>query len=1268
MSTPKQETGELDKVFYGNSQMAQLMRTYNWSASPLGPVAGWPEFLKVSVRIMLASAYPMFVWWGPEMIMFYNDGYIPVLGVKHPRALAQPGPVMWQEVWDKIGPMMENVLQKGETYFEEKSLFYTQRLHFKEETYFTYSYSPVFLTDGSVGGIFCACYEDTPQVLSERRLSMISRIAGIRTNLSVQESRLAVIDAITSNPNDLPFAILYTVTDGSISLKHYTQSAFSEPLPNDPDVLNGSLFRLTESEVLVPYNIPDKVRRSLNVPTHGMIPDKMVILPVSDAGQNVTRGYFVIGLSAVLPYNKHYRAFLSLLSSQINATVTAIRAFEQERLLSHKLIELDKAKTTFFSNVSHEFRTPLTLILGPLEVLLHKAEGLTADEKQSLLIMQRNTLRLLKQVNTLLRFANVEAGRHNARFVPTDLARATRELAYTFDTVTKQAGLHYTIHCPPLSEPVFVDTEMWEMIVLNLLSNAFKFTLAGSISIELVELERTVELRVSDTGIGIPAHEMPRLFERFHRIEQPYKRTFEGTGIGLALVSELVKLHNGTIEVKSKAGEGSTFIITVAKGTRHLPKDKTEIKNDYKGLASQLTGQYLSEAHTWLPVATQLHNPAEVKAENADEATVLLVEDNPDMVDYVRRLLTANFRVQTASNGSEALELLQHQKPDLILSDVMMPVMDGVTLLNSVRRIPEIATIPFILLSARAGDEDKYAGLHTGADDYLVKPFSSRELITRISASIKNARLRNELKAKELHLLKEAETRKELLETILSSISDGFYHITPTLAFTYVNNKALEVTNKTREAHIGRQVLDVYPHLLNTDLYNKLLTAKHTLQPVTLEHYDVVLAKWFDFRIYPTETGTSLYFADITDYKLEEQARVETEKRFRDMANAAPVLIRMTNPNLESDFFNDKWLEFTGRSLTDELGIGWAKGIHPDDYDTCYYTLKQSLQNQSPHCMEYRLLNRHGHYRWILDNGVPRLTEDGQLLGYISACTDITELKWAESLMNKYNTELEKQVALRTTELQEANHRLKIEIKEKIRKKQELMRSHEQLHSLTSHLQDLRESERKFIAREIHDELGQALTALKIEMLLLYDRLSDSKSKYKSVMLESLESMEKALDESLLSMRKIISQLRPSLSDDLELVYEIQKLAADLEKRVDLPVLVNAHVMQIELPPTIAIEVYRVIQESLTNVIKHAKATAVIIDISKLKEKFRFRVSDNGIGFEEQLLQGEKSFGILGIKERAQRIGAAITITSEKGSGTTVELLVDATHHKMERV
>ncbi|MGY4432207.1 signal transduction histidine kinase [Bradyrhizobium sp. F1.13.1] len=307
------------------------------------------------------------------------------------------------------------------------------------------------------------------------------------------------------------------------------------------------------------------------------------------------------GVSPRLPLDESYRDFFRLVAAHTASAVTAARALEEERERSRKLAELDKAKTIFFSNVSHEFRTPLTLMLAPLEeMLMAPGGGDASPDKQRELarVAHRSALRLQKLVTALLDFSRIEAGRMQARYEPTDLPTLTAELTSNFRSAVEAAGLSFIVDCPPVAEPIFVDRAMWETVVLNLLSNAFKFTFEGEIAVRLRAAADSIELKIEDSGTGISDGDLPRLFERFYRVENARGRSFEGTGIGLALVQELIRLHGGSIAVQSVLGRGSTFTVRVPKGNRHLPAE--QVVNVAVGSAGSRAQAYLSEAMGWL--------------------------------------------------------------------------------------------------------------------------------------------------------------------------------------------------------------------------------------------------------------------------------------------------------------------------------------------------------------------------------------------------------------------------------------------------------------------------------------------------------------------------------------------------------------------------------------------------------------------------------------------------------------------------------------------
>ncbi|HEY9507002.1 MAG TPA: ATP-binding protein, partial [Gemmatimonadales bacterium] len=493
-------------------------------------------------------------------------------------------------------------------------------------------------------------------------------------------------------------------------------------------------------------------------------PSRVVALPLSPSAESGRDGVLVAGLNPYRLFDDDYRGFLQLVAAQIAGAMVNAQAYEAERERAEALAELDQAKTAFFSNVSHEFRTPLTLMLGPLEQVLGRwSPDAAAGERALIQTAHRNGLRLLKLVNTLLDFARIEAGRARASYHPTDLPSLTAELASGFHPAMERAGLRFEVRCPPLAEPVWVDRDMWEKIVLNLVSNAFKFTFDGGITVALRQESRDVVLSVEDTGIGIGGADLPRLFERFHRVEGSRGRTHEGTGIGLALVQELARLHGGTVMVESEIGRGSRFSVRIPLGNAHLPADLLESGSPDSSTATGAEA-YVEEALRWLPSSRGAPGaesdelaavPPSVPSTNGPRPRILVADDNADMREYVSRLLGEQYTVTLAANGQEALRIAREGRVDLVLSDVMMPLLDGFGLLRGLRGHPVTERLPVILLSARAGEESMVEGLEARADDYIVKPFAARELLARVAAALDLARVRAETSA----ALQESEER-----------------------------------------------------------------------------------------------------------------------------------------------------------------------------------------------------------------------------------------------------------------------------------------------------------------------------------------------------------------------------------------------------------------------------------------------------------------------------------------------------------------------------
>jgi PAS domain S-box-containing protein len=621
----------------------------------------------------------------------------------------------------------------------------------------------------------------------------------------------------------------------------------------------------------------------------------------------------VLGVSARLQFDDAYRDFFDLVKTQIASAIANARAYEEERKRAEALAEIDRVKTAFFSNVSHEFRTPLTLMLGPVEEMLDRgAGGLSSEAREQLEVVNRNGLRLLRLVNTLLDFSRIEAGRVQARYQPTDLAAFTGDLASVFRSAIERAGLQLVLDCPPLRGPVYVDREMWEKIVLNLLSNAFKYTFDGEIGVSLRDRADTVELTVWDTGTGIPVEEMPRLFERFHRVRNARGRTHEGSGIGLALVQELVRLHGGVIGATSEVGRGTRFTITVPSGTAHLPADQVAADEPL----AEVTGTampYVEEALRWLPDEEEdgarlgaagtfdlghLAPAAASSSEtNQDRLRVLVADDNADMRQYLTRLLAGRYAVEAVGDGRAALEAARARTPDLVLTDVMMPQLDGFGLLQAMREEPLLRDTPLILLSARAGEESRVEGVQAGADDYLVKPFSARELLARVDAHLKLARLRREAREAIRH-------RGEQFETLLNAAPLGMFLLDANLRFVEVNPVAVPVFGAPAGGLLGRDYGEVLRALVAPPEADALVeTFRRTLasgEPFgererSVFRVDRGVTEHYEWRVDRTTLpngrhGLVCYFQDISDRveaRRERDHLLEAEQNARQEAERA---------------------------------------------------------------------------------------------------------------------------------------------------------------------------------------------------------------------------------------------------------------------------------------------------------------------------------------------------------------------------------------------
>ena len=806
-------------VLSGGGEMGALMRSIDWSRTPVGPVASWPQSLRTALSILLETGFPMYIAWGPEFTQFYNDGYRPILGsTKHPAAMGISTRQTFVEIWDIIGPMFEGVM-RGTPVSLNDFLLPLDRHGFTEECYFVFSYSPIREERGNVGGVLVTVTETTERVLGARRLQTLQELSAETQEARTPEAACqSATQVLAKNPADLPFVLLYLLSE------------------------DGRQARLASATGVESRGIPGAVDLSLGdswSTVMAQLPGRVLMLPVARPGESRPAGMLLVATSPRLILDAKYRSFLDLVAGQIATAIARARSLEEAKARAEALAEIDRAKTAFFSNVSHEFRTPLTLLLGPTQEALAKANALPADDLQRWQLVHRSGQRLLKLVNTLLDFSRIEAGRVQASYEPTDLAVLTGDLASVFHSAIEAAGLRLRLDIQQLDEPVYVDREMWEKIALNLLSNALKFTFEGEIQVVLRRQGDRAVLQVRDTGTGIPAHELPLIFDRFHRVLGAPSRTHEGTGIGLALVKELAKLHGGEVAVESTVNVGTIFTVSVPFGTSHLPKERIAAA---RSLASTALGAepFVAEALRWTgdPVSEGRALPhrdmpqgvaaAATSAAAAARDRVLIVDDNADMREYLQGLISARWRAETAADGQAALAAIRAKPPDLVLCDVMMPRLDGFGLLAAMRSEQATATIPVILISARAGEEAQVEGRKAGADDYLVKPFSAKELMARVESQLALAKLR---KVDQRH-------RDELKRLFMGAPVFICLLRGPEHVFELANEAYLRLV---RREVVGKRVREALPEVEGQGFFEKLDRVYTTGEPYVGNEAHVIL-------------------------------------------------------------------------------------------------------------------------------------------------------------------------------------------------------------------------------------------------------------------------------------------------------------------------------------------------------------------------------------------------------------------------------------------
>ncbi|MFH0758181.1 MAG: ATP-binding protein [Bacteroidota bacterium] len=424
---------------------------------------------------------------------------------------------------------------------------------------------------------------------------------------------------------------------------------------------------------------------------------------------------------------------------------------EVEKIEKEKVLELDHMKSRFFANISHEFRTPLMLILGPIEDAVKKRSGPREFNMDILGAMHRNARRLLQLINQLLDISKLETGKVGLMVSEGNLEEFLKTIILSFSSLAESKKIKFEYDLPGRSVNCYFDCDKVEKILINLLSNAFKFTSEGggvkvSLRYDKSDGPQWAEIVVTDSGIGIPAEKLEKIFDRFYQVNDSNTRTEEGTGIGLALTKELVVLCRGEISVESKPGKGSTFMVMLPVSVEQFDEDEIGMVVSEQEVRKALDKPSIEQEEEQVLEPTG----SDVTETKKYAPIILIVEDNADLTNYIFRSLVKNYRILNAENGKEGLELATESIPDLVISDVMMPVMDGLEMCSKLKSDERTSHIPVIMLTARADRGSKLEGLETGADDYIIKPFDAEEMQVRVKNLIEQRKRLKEKFMKEV--------------------------------------------------------------------------------------------------------------------------------------------------------------------------------------------------------------------------------------------------------------------------------------------------------------------------------------------------------------------------------------------------------------------------------------------------------------------------------------------------------------------------------------
>ncbi|KAK8845645.1 hypothetical protein IAR55_006361 [Kwoniella newhampshirensis] len=858
-----------------------LLDRTDWTKTSLGPRVNWSPVIETMIEVILRSPTQDALWLGEDFLMLYNDNYAQI--VDHPLMWARSARAKeaWGPVWEGVTELIERCLSLGEPCYRENDLLLYRRGlkgHWVEK-YHTWSFIPLFDAEGKPLGLFNPTRDTTEAVVARRRQETMRDLSEqLLTARTSKEYYNGIIEVLEQNPKDVPFLMCYSVQEvaQSNTVKLTLESSLGVPpdhpaAPRHIDIAlsNEQPTRSSFSTKTGPFSSPTlsaistlssgggRVRYSFDQQSWPIaksissrqavvvddctrlikgfplrqweaLPESAIVIPISsEASADTPQAVFILGLNIASPLDTVYEDWIHVLRAHLISSLGSVRAAEAAHERQMERDRMETAKTAWFQGAAHDLRSPLTLVAGPLDDVLRTQ--LRPDQRSMLSLAQRNLARVQRLVNSLLDFSRIEAGKMSGRFVPLDLGRFVGDLAALFQPAVNRKRIAYRIEIEPHEGLVFVDPTLLETVVTNLISNALKYTERGAISVALSYYETFADIAITDSGIGIPTAELSAVTDRFHRATTALSRGTEGTGIGLALAKEIVRLHGGDLLIISQTAEesggphGSTFTARIPLVERDVSTDQLT-RNDF-GLYGKAV---VDEAMHWFQpsdyesesVGSELNGSTSSRSEGflfERSDVLLLVDDNNDMRNYVKSIFKPYCQVIEAVNGQQALELARKTPPDLILSDLMMPKMNGQELLAAIRQDPITRFVPMVLLSAATDDELRLAAFVEGVEDFMLKPFKPKELLARVH-------LHMQIGKKRAHLEMLYAQRQQELAVILDYSPSGLMRADNTGKIIYGNDTYRSYSGMARDAD-----LNDWPGYVDPETLNRLDTAWHEI-------------------------------------------------------------------------------------------------------------------------------------------------------------------------------------------------------------------------------------------------------------------------------------------------------------------------------------------------------------------------------------------------------------------------------------------------------